>query len=81
VLVVGGWSGGELLGEPVVLCASGVQVDFDSFGTDTQGGACLFERGEPDVRGGGQLVTLALLIGADASDFLGSLGAGARSAR
>jgi hypothetical protein len=67
---------GELLGESLVVGACGVEVGFGSLGPDAQGGAGLFERGEPGVGGGVQLVALALAVGADAADFLGGLSLG-----
>jgi hypothetical protein len=60
----------------VILGACGVEVGLGSLGTDVEGGASFFECGEPGVRGGVQLVTLALGVGAYAGDFLGGLGLG-----
>jgi hypothetical protein len=68
---------GELVGESAILGAGCVEVGLGALGADPQGGAGLFERGEPGVGRGVQLIALALGVGADAGDFLGCLFLGA----
>ncbi len=75
MVIIGGCLG-ELLSEPVAFRARSIEVGLGPFGADTQGGARLFECGKPGIRGGVQRVTLALGIGADAGDFLASVGLG-----
>ena len=70
----------ELLGEPVILGACGVEVGFDSSGTDAQRRAGLFERGQPGVSCGTEFVSFALGAGPDAGGFLDSLRLGALGA-
>jgi hypothetical protein len=54
--------------EPCQFRAGGVEVGFGSLGSDAQGGAGIFEGGEPGVGGGVKFVAFALGVGSDAGD-------------
>ena len=51
--------------EPCQFRAGGVEVGFGSLGSDAQGGAGIFEGGEPGVGGGVKFVAFALGVGSD----------------